>query len=851
MSNLYNCNTCKSENELNRLKDLYEYEILDTQNEESLDSITSLAQSIFETPICLISLLDENRQWFKSNQGLKCSSTPKKDSFCQFAIKQDEIFEVENASEDERFKNTELVTGYPFIKYYCGFPLKTPNGYNIGTLCVIDVKPSKKNDYQKFALKTLAKQIINQFELKKLYKQLKISNNKLIDISIERNDFLSTLSHEIRTPLNAINGFTNISEKYISNEKQKEYLSITKFGIKTLTEIINKIFDFSDFDSKKKSLVKKPFCLKSLLSQSIMLFNNFANEKKLKISFDIEDNTPLKFIGDQVRLKQILINLIGNALKFTSEGSIHLGVKSINLENPDEDLYLPCNLQFSIKDTGIGIEEKNLNLIFNKFEQTSSEIAEKYGGTGLGLNIVKNLIEIQNGTIEVKSIYGKGSEFIFNIVYEIDDENNFEEKSFLSEGHEPEEYKQMEKNEEEKNKNFEGNSDNDNDKIINILLVEDTSFNVRLIQSILGDLNYYDYINLTVVNNGKVGFQTIRDHPSKYDIILMDLQMPIMDGFQATKLIRKKLKSDIPIIALTANLTDIERDQCLKIGMNDFFSKPFNKEALFKSMRNFLKEKINNLNINDEKNKLEKEHRRKSYLENRNKINSSNNNDSTNYNNNSTNNIYYLFNNNNNLKFYNCIRDIDIFEKDYPFNNKLKGFNQESRLNLIKKTQKISITEGKDIVNNINTENINYIENEKQSKNQNDTNSKGDIDNLLKEISINFDAINEMTDGDEEMKQTIIDSFLEEFPNLLTEFENTLKKKDIKNVGKICHKMKSPIRLFGMNKLLEDIIFIEKYAKDVDKNLVKISSNFESFIELITSLYISLKNLKLKHNIIE
>ncbi len=487
--------------EAKRLQELYNYEMLYTQKEETIDSITKLTQIICKTPICLVSLLNERKQWFKSRQGLDVEETDKDISFCKYAIKQDTIFEIKNAKEDPRFVNNPLVTGFPHIRFYAGMPLKSPNGYNIGTLCVIDTKPGELNDDQKVALETLAKQVILQFEMKKVLKELKLANEKSQKLSLVKDEFLSNMSHELRTPLNAIYGFTELLQNSVKDLKQGEYLDIIKSSVEILISIINDILDFSKIELGKLVIEKKPFGIKKASKEIFELLKQKALEKNISLGFSISSNVPDIILGDKVRLNQILVNLIGNAIKFTNKGKVEVIIQRVkntlvnkkgsgesddgtpqnNKNNDNDDNFemelCPLNqltnksskgfrsnctivssvnagpvletrkavfrmeceeppvpvvqmaeLEFIVKDSGIGIKEDKLDKIFERFEQASSDITRKYGGSGLGLSISRNLVELQGGEIKVKSVYEKGSEFSFRIAYDYEKKEKEKDK---------------------------------------------------------------------------------------------------------------------------------------------------------------------------------------------------------------------------------------------------------------------------------------------------------------------------------------------------------------------------------------------------------------------------------------
>ena len=246
--------------EKERLECLIKYEILDTLSDANLDEITKLASLICQTEISLISLIDEKRQWFKSNNGMKFSETERKSSFCNHSIQQYDIYEINDAQKNPLFSNNPFVTGDPFIRFYAGMPLTSPEGYNIGTLCVIDQKPKKLNDYQKLSLKVLSKQIINYLELKIKMKELEILHEKSLLLTKANEEFMTKFSHELKTPLNVIYGFTQILLDSNLTYKQKEDANIIMTNVESLNKMINDILEISKIDSgkiNKDSLEKK------------------------------------------------------------------------------------------------------------------------------------------------------------------------------------------------------------------------------------------------------------------------------------------------------------------------------------------------------------------------------------------------------------------------------------------------------------------------------------------------------------------------------------------------------------------------------------------------------------------
>ena len=371
-----------------------------------------------------------------------------------------------------------------------------------------------------------------------------------------KQQFLSNMSHEIRTSMNAILGFTNVVLKTSLDNAQREYINAIKISGDALVIMINDILDLAKIDSGKMSFEEIKFDLAVTLDTMAQLFELKIKEKNLEFIKEYDQNIPNFLLGDPLRLRQIILNLIGNAVKFTSQGRIVFGVKKL------KETQSKVTLEFTITDTGIGIEESKHKQVFNNFEQAGKETSRSFGGTGLGLAIVKQLVELQNGEVILKSELGVGSTFGFVLDFEIPSQEITEK---------PLEFKELlkvlPKGDEVRKR---------------ILVVEDMPLNQFLIKIILME---YDF-DVEMANNGKIALEKLESE--SYDLVLMDLQMPIMNGFDTTEYIRQKMKSDIPIIALTADVSSVDVEKCKILGMNDYISKPINEKLLLTKINAFL-----------------------------------------------------------------------------------------------------------------------------------------------------------------------------------------------------------------------------------------------------------------------
>lgn len=448
-----------------------------------------------------------------------------------------------------------------------GSVYKNDNGFVLGVVIVArDVTDQKRISTELTEAKVFAELATEIAEEAKSKAELatKIAENAVK----AKQQFLSNMSHEIRTPMNAIIGFTKVVLKTELTEKQREYLEAIKISGDALIVLINDILDLAKVDAGKMTFEKTPFKMFASISAMLHLFETKIQEKNLKLIKEYDSKIPTVLVGDPIRLHQIILNLVSNAVKFTMYGSITVNVTLIEEDNQT------ATIEFAVSDTGIGISESKIKTIFDDFQQATSGTSRLYGGTGLGLAIVKQLVEPQGGTIKVKSKINEGSTFSFILSF-----HKTTEEALIDNGL----------------AELDGTIKN-----IKVLVVEDIALNQLLMKTLLDDFGF----ERDIADNGKIAIEKLEEN--SYDIILMDLQMPIMNGFEATEYIRNTLQLSIPIIALTADVTTVDLAKCKAVGMNDYIAKPVDERLLYSKIVAFVKhptpaetEPVENNSLND------------------------------------------------------------------------------------------------------------------------------------------------------------------------------------------------------------------------------------------------------------
>lgn len=375
------------ENEIERLKSLQNYQILDSLPEEDYDAIAKIASSICNTPIALISLIDKDRQWFKANHGLDARETPRDFAFCAHSILEpNDLFIINDATKDKRFFDNPLTTGDPNVIFYAGAPLNTSDGYSLGTLCVIDNKPKELSTEQKESLKLLANQVVKLLDLRKKNQELEKVNKDVSNLNEQLNNFAYRLTHDLKSPINGVNFLVDVIKTdhaaLFNNQEAKDYLGLISNRMGYMSNLVDDILHYTKVNNE--NIIYSKFSLKETVASIV---NNIDFENLVTCSYNLVSDT---VVSSKIGVMQVFQNLISNSIKFSDKEKVML---SIELKK-DSDYY-----HFIYSDNGPGIPKKYREQVFNMFETLSNE---GNNNTGIGLTTVKSIIERLGGTCSLE-----------------------------------------------------------------------------------------------------------------------------------------------------------------------------------------------------------------------------------------------------------------------------------------------------------------------------------------------------------------------------------------------------------------------------------------------------------------
>jgi len=555
-------------NEHKRLAALRACGVLDSQPEPDFDDLTLLAARLCDAPIALVSLLDDRRQWFKSAVGLDVPQTPREQAFCGYTILHADRFVIEDAAADPRTADNPLVTGEPGIRFYAGVPLVVAGGQAVGSLCVIDTIARTISDAQLADLTALGRQASAQLELRRRLGQLTAMNERVRRADEAKTRFLANMSHEIRTPMTAILGFADLLTDELRDLNAAgdahTHLTTIRANAHHLLGVLNDVLDMSKIEAGKLTVERIPTDPAEVVGAVVGMLAGQAEAKGVELLARCASPIPRTITTDPTRLRQILLNLVGNAIKFTDQGRVSLAVSC----DPPEGV-----LRVAVEDTGPGMTDRQVRRLarFEAFHQADCSTTRTHGGTGLGLSISQQLAGLLGGGIEIASRPGVGSVFTLTIATgSLDGVEVVPAQRALHAPGAPRPEDHPLPPEPASGTDLAG---------LRVLVVEDGPDNQRLLRRYLEAAG----ADAQLAANGREAVQRLAgDGVDAFDLVLMDMQMPVLDGYAATRELRLAGVS-VPIIALTAHALADDRRRCLDAGCDEYLAKPVDRRALLEA----------------------------------------------------------------------------------------------------------------------------------------------------------------------------------------------------------------------------------------------------------------------------
>jgi len=540
-------------NEPERLAALLGCGVLDTAADDAFDDLTRLAARLCDTPIALVSLVDEHRQWFKSRVGLDATETPRSQAFCGYTILGDRPLVITDAARDPRTADNPLVTEQPGIGFYAGVPLRLDSGHALGSLCVIDVRPRDISPRQIDDLTALGLQAARQLELHRTIRLLDDATERANAANLAKSRFLANMSHEIRTPLTAVLGYADIlaEDPAVADDppRVREALGTIRRNGHHLLALINDILEVGRIESGRLDTERVRTDPAALAAEAAADLDHAARDAGTDLRIEYETPVPDAVESDPTRLRQVLVNLLANAVKFTERGRVTLRIA----------YHPPAALRFTVTDTGIGMSPDQLEAVrrFEPFTQADRGTRRLYGGTGLGLSISCRIAQALGGDLRIDSQRGEGTTVVFTTAAPVMPDANTstvprptpDQRGPIAAAEPAEPARPLEG--------------------ARVLLADDGIDNQRLLSFHLRRAG----AEVTLAANGREAIDHIEAASIPFDLLVLDMNMPVLDGYAAAAELRERRRT-IPIIALTAHAMAGDREVCLAAGCDDYHTKP-------------------------------------------------------------------------------------------------------------------------------------------------------------------------------------------------------------------------------------------------------------------------------------
>jgi signal transduction histidine kinase/ActR/RegA family two-component response regulator len=545
-----------------RIRTLERYAVLHSPPESSFDEVVALVAAVCQVPIAAITVVDAERVWVASGVGQDVREMPRDLTFSHWAVAQRELFVVEDALLDPRFAQSELVTGGPHLRFYAGAPLLAPGGHVLGALCVADRQPRTLLPHQRDALTVLARHVVGMLELAAKSRELQetadaleVQQRAANAASDAKSAFLANMSHELRTPMNGVISATELPLGTKLDPWQRDDVATIQKCARGLVAILNDVLDLARIESGRVTLDSMPVDLRTLVKDAVAMLRAAAIAKKITVEAFFEPDVPDRVLGDALRIRQVLVNLVGNALKFTERGCVSVTVRRVPPTDSSVD-----RLEITVLDTGIGVPMDKREAIFQKFVQAESSTTRRFGGTGLGLAIVRDLVDAMGGSVRVEDTRGGGATFVVEVPL-IPCDLQEQEPIALAAPAPP----------------AAAGEGGGRLQRRAVLLAEDDPVNRKLVTRLLERLGCV----VRGVATGTAVLEAVR--AEVFDVILMDIEMPELDGYGATAEVRRlELASGrrTPIVALTAHVLPEARAACVAADMDGYLAKPVGSHEL-------------------------------------------------------------------------------------------------------------------------------------------------------------------------------------------------------------------------------------------------------------------------------